>query len=124
MGCGILVSYHLFKQDTTWIFTKMDGRVNKGLPVFSREKSCIQKLPVLPRAIKYSIFYNKIQGLPYILYSGVLYDGIIWTSRPVMMIRFTGSVLRRGLTGMGHRKALLKNKEGLDHQKRTLVIES
>ena len=41
-----------------------------------------------------------------------------------MTIRFTGSVLRRGLTGMGHRKALLKNKEGLDHQKRTLVIES
>jgi hypothetical protein len=48
MGCGILLSYHLYKQDTTWKFTKMDGKVNKGLPVFFREKGCIQKLPVLP----------------------------------------------------------------------------
>ncbi len=56
MGCGILLSYHLYKQDTTWKFTKMDGKVNKGLPVFFREKGCIQKLSVLTRAIKYSIF--------------------------------------------------------------------
>ena len=83
MGCGILVSYHPYKQDTTWKFTKMDGKGNKGMPVFFREKGCIQKLPVLTRAIKYSISYNKIQGLPYILYSGVLYDEIIWKGEPL-----------------------------------------
>jgi len=56
MGCGILVSYHPYKQDTTWKFTKMDGKGNKGMPVFFREKGCIQKLSVLPRVVKYSIF--------------------------------------------------------------------
>jgi hypothetical protein len=49
MGCGILVSYHLYKQDTTWKFTKVDQKVNKVIPVFFREKGCIQKLPVLPK---------------------------------------------------------------------------
>ena len=73
MGCGILVSYHPYKQETTWKFTKMDGKGNKGMPVFFREKGCIQKLPVLTR----------IQGLPYILYSGVLYDEVIWKGEPL-----------------------------------------
>ena len=82
MGCGILVSYHLYKQDTTWKFTKMDGKVNKGMPVFFKEKGFIQKLPTLTRAIKYSIFCNKIQGLPYIFYKGFLYDRLIWKGTP------------------------------------------
>jgi hypothetical protein len=48
------------------------------MPVFFREKGCIRKLPVLTQAAKYSVSYRKIQGLPYILYSAFLYDGITW----------------------------------------------
>jgi hypothetical protein len=44
----------------------MDRKVNKGMPVFFREKGCIQEFLVLTRALKYIILYNKIQGLPYI----------------------------------------------------------
>jgi hypothetical protein len=42
-------------------------------PVFWRENGSIQKFPRLARAIKYSIFYNKIQDLPHILCTDFLY---------------------------------------------------
>jgi hypothetical protein len=87
--------------------TKVDRKVNKVIPVFFREKGCIEKFFVFPRAIKYCIFHSKIQGLPYILYTGFLYDGIIWKARSVRMTRVTGSLLRSGPPGTGHENALL-----------------
>jgi len=39
MGCGIPSTN-----------TKINGKVNKGMPVFFKEKGCIRKLPGLARA--------------------------------------------------------------------------
>ena len=99
-------------------------KVNKVIPVFLREKGCIEKFFVFPRAIKYCIFHSKIQGLPYILYTGFLYDGIIRKARSLTVIRFTGSLLRRGPVGTGHEKPLLLSQEGLFHQEWALLTES
>jgi hypothetical protein len=67
----------------------MNGKVNKGMPVFLGEKGCIRKLPILIRPAKYSVSHRKIQGLPYILCTGLLYDGIKRTFEAVeAAIRF------------------------------------
>ncbi len=43
--------------------TKTDGKVNKGMPVFFREKNCIENPPpFFTRVIKYCIFRSKIQN--------------------------------------------------------------
>jgi hypothetical protein len=96
--------------------TKLDRKVNKVIPVFFREKGCIEKFFVFFQAIKYCIFRSKIKSLPYILYTGFLYDGIIRRARSLKVIRFTGSLLRRGPAGTGHEKPLLLSQEGLFRQ--------
>ena len=92
--------------------TKMDRKVNKVIPVFFREKGCIEKFFVFPRAIKYCIFHSKIQGLPYILYRGFLYDGIIWKARSIRMIRFISSLVRRGPVGRGMKGPFFRIRKG------------
>jgi hypothetical protein len=65
------------------------------MPVFFKEKGCIRKLPVLIRAVKYSISYRKLQGLPYILYIRFLYDGIVQKGEPLRLQRRPPSLKRR-----------------------------
>jgi hypothetical protein len=46
------------------------------------------------QSLKYSIFYNKIQDLPYILYNGFLYDVNIWRRGPLKPYRRPSSLKR------------------------------
>ena len=73
----------------------MEGKVNKVKPVFSSEKGCIQKFSVLTRGIKYTIFHDKIQDLPYILYHDFPYDDeSIWRRRRLKPNRRPASLKR------------------------------
>jgi hypothetical protein len=40
------------------IHTKVDRKVNKGMPVFFKRKDGIRKLPTLVRVVKYSVSYQ------------------------------------------------------------------